>query len=423
MFREIMEAAESRLRRGEILALLAIDLDHFKTVNDTLGHGVGDSVLTKVAARLRESCREVDTVARLGGDEFAVLTGTLASPADAATLANRIVTRAAEPLEVDGHNIVIGASVGIAVAPGDGSDSETLLKNADLALYRAKHDGRGAYHFFEKGMDANLQERRALELALRQALARNEFRLVFQPLFNLKESRICGLEALLRWYHPERGTIGPSEFVPIAEDAGLIVPIGEWVLREACRAAAAWPDDIHVAVNLSTVQFRNRKLYDHVKAALDVSGLKPGRLELEVTESLLVVDSEATMRTLHELRKLGVRIAMDDFGTGYSSLSYLRSFPFDKIKIDRSFVADMSSREDSRAIVNAVIGLGRSLGMSTAAEGVETEAQLDLVRDQGCTEVQGFLLSPPLPGSAIDKLFAETAGMDEWTRTLRGSAA
>jgi diguanylate cyclase (GGDEF)-like protein len=272
MFREIMEAAESRLRRGEVLALLAIDLDHFKTVNDTLGHGVGDAVLTKVAARLRESCRESDTVARLGGDEFAVLTGTLASPADAATLANRIVTRAAEPLEVDGHNIVIGASVGIAVAPGDGSDSETLLKNADLALYRAKHDGRGAYHFFEKGMDANLQERRALELALRQALARNEFRLVFQPLFNLKESSICGLEALLRWYHPERGTIPPSEFVPIAEDAGLIVPIGEWVLREACRAAAAWPDDIHVAVNLSTVQFRNRKLYDHVKAALDAPG-------------------------------------------------------------------------------------------------------------------------------------------------------
>jgi diguanylate cyclase (GGDEF)-like protein len=419
LFRETMDSAEQRIKRRETLAVLAIDLDHFKIVNDTLGHGVGDVVLRLVADRLRTCCREGDAVARLGGDEFAILTGPLAEAADAATIANRVVKQIAEPFDVEGHNIMIGASVGIAVAPGDGQISETLLKNADLALYRAKNEGRGAYHFFEKGMDATLQERRALEFALRQALAANEFRLVFQPLFNLKEGRICCLEALLRWYHPERGTIPPNEFIPIAEDTGLIVSIGEWVLREACQAAVAWPDDVRVAVNLSTAQFRNRGLLQHIKSALEASGLKPKRLELEVTESLLLADGESTLHTLHELRRLGVRISMDDFGTGYSSLSYLRSFPFDKIKIDQSFVKDLSAKEDSRAIVSAVIGLGRSLGMSTTAEGVETEAQLDLVRQQGCTEVQGFLFSPPLPASAISKLFAETTGMDEWTRTLK----
>ena len=422
MFGEIMDAAEQRIGRNEVLAVLAIDLDHFKTVNDTLGHGMGDAVLKMVGDRLRASCREGDIVARLGGDEFAILTSPLAHPHDAAGLADRIVKHAAEPFEIDRHTVAIGASVGIAVAPGDGGDAETLLKNADLALYRAKHDGRGAYHFFEKGMDAALQERRALEMGLRQALARNEFRLVFQPLFNLKEGRICGLEALIRWYHPERGTIPPADFIPIAEEVGLIVPIGDWVLREACRAAVSWPEDIHIAVNLSTVQFRNRNLYQHVKTALDESGLQAERLELEVTESLLLVDNASTLKTLFDLRKLGVRISMDDFGTGYSSLSYLRSFPFDKIKIDRSFVHDMSTGEDSQAIVKAVIGLGRSLGMSTAAEGVETEAQLDLVRRQGCTEVQGFLFSPPLPAAAIDRLFADAGGMDAWTRTLRHSA-
>jgi len=420
-FGETMEAAEHRIERRETLAIIAIDLDHFKMVNDTLGHGIGDSVLRKVGERLRACCRQGDEVSRLGGDEFAILTGPLDDGADAAAIADRVVKQIAEPLEVDGHSVLIGASVGIAVAPGDGLTSETLLKNADLALYRAKNDGRGAYHFFEKGMDATLQERRALELGLRQALVRGEFRLVFQPLFNLEEGRICCLEALLRWYHPERGTIPPNEFIPIAEDTGLIVAIGEWVLHEACRAAATWPKNVRVAVNLSTVQFRNRNLFQHIKAALDAAGLEPERLELEVTESLLLANVETTLITLHQLRQLGVRISMDDFGTGYSSLSYLRSFPFDKIKIDQSFVRDLSAKEDSRAIVTAVIGLGRSLGMSTTAEGVETEAQLNLVREQGCTEVQGFLFSPPLPGSAITKLFAETAGMEEWTRTIRKS--
>ena len=421
MFRETMDGAEQRIKRGEIVAVLAIDLDHFKLVNDTLGHGVGDILLRMVADRLRASCRDGDAVARLGGDEFAILTAALVHAHDAASVADRIVKNMAEPFEIDGNEIVIGASVGIAVAPGDGIRSEALLKNADLALYRAKNEGRGAYHFFEKGMDAALQERRATELGLRQALARGEFRLVFQPLFNLDENRICGLEALLRWYTPERGTIPPQDFIPVAEETGLIVPIGEWVLREACRAASGWPRDVRVAMNLSTAQFRNRNLYSHIKLALDSADLEPSRLELEVTESLLLNESESTLRTLHQLRKLGVRISMDDFGTGYSSLSYLRSFPFDKIKIDQSFVRDVAIKEDSRAIVSAVIGLGRSLGMATTAEGIETEAQLDMVRSQGCTEVQGFLLSPPLPASAIDRLFAETGGLKEWTRTLSES--
>jgi diguanylate cyclase (GGDEF)-like protein len=421
-FGEAMETADQRIRRRERFAVLAVDLDHFKIVNDTLGHGIGDKVLAEVGARLRGCCREGDEVCRLGGDEFAVITGPLDAPRDAAAIAERIVSRMADAFEVDGHSIVIGASVGIAVAPGDGASSEALLKNADLALYRAKNGGRSAYHFFESGMDAALQERRTLELGLRQALANREFRLVFQPLFNLEEGRICCLEALVRWQHPERGTIPPSEFIPIAEDTGLIVPIGEWVMVEACRTAATWPEDVRVAVNLSTVQFRSRNLFNHIKTALAVSGLPAERLEIEVTESLLLADVEATITTLHQLRALGVRISMDDFGTGYSSLSYLRSFPFDKIKIDQSFVKDLSAKEDSRAIVSAVIGLGRSLGMSTTAEGVETEAQLDLVRRQGCTEVQGFLFSPPLPATAIAKLFAEHAGMEEWTRTLRKSA-
>ncbi len=419
MFSEMMTAAEVRIGRRETIAILAIDLDHFKAVNDTLGHGTGDALLKLVAQRLKEACRQGDEISRLGGDEFAVLTGTLRHARDAAAVADRIVKQMAIPFDVDGDSVVIGASVGIAVAPVDGTTAETLLKNADLALYRAKNDGRGAYHFFEKGMDAALQERRFLELGLRQALARREFRLVFQPLFNLKEKRICALEALLRWDSPDRGSIPPTEFIPVAEDTGLIVAIGEWVLREGCKAAAGWPDNVRVAINLSTVQFRGRELYNQVEAALAESGLAPGRLELEITESLLLAESETTLKTLHRLRGLGVRISMDDFGTGYSSLSYLRSFPFDKIKIDRSFVRDLSAKQDSRAIVNAVIGLGQSLGMSTTAEGVETEDQLDVVREQGCTEVQGFLFSPPLPASAIAKLFAETSGMDPWLATLR----
>jgi diguanylate cyclase (GGDEF)-like protein len=405
-FREQMEFAEARMRRGETMAVLCVDLDHFKGVNDTLGHLVGDAILQAVADRLRACVREIDLVARLGGDEFAVLQSALSLPEDGAVLASRIVEAIAEPFDVQGHQILIGASIGIAVAPADGRDANTLMKNADLALYRAKGEGRGAFHFFEPGMDAAIQERHAIEVGLRLALSRNELRLVYQPLLSLHENRIVGLEALLRWDHPERGTIPPQEFVPVAEETGLIIPIGEWVLREACAAAASWPDDVSIAVNLSPVQFKNRNLTHHVTNALAESGLSPRRLELEITESLLLSDSDLTIKILHQLRRLGVRISMDDFGTGYSSLSHLRSFPFDKIKIDRSFVHELTSRSDSAAIVTAVIGLGRSLGIATTAEGVETEAQLDIVREQGCSEVQGFLFSPPLPAVAVARLLA-----------------
>jgi diguanylate cyclase (GGDEF)-like protein len=422
-FREIMDSVEERIRRREMVAVLAVDLDHFKSVNDTLGHGAGDALLKLVSDRLKQACREGDTIARLGGDEFAVLTGPLQGAADAAAIARRIVKKMTTPCDIDGHRIVVGASVGIAIAPLDGTNAETLTKNADVALYRAKADGRVGYHFFEKGMDAVLQARRQMELGLRQALAADEFRLVFQPLLNLAEQRVCALEALLRWDSPERGGIPPSEFIPIAEETGLIVPIGEWVLREACKAAARWPENVRVAVNLSTVQVRNRDLYDQVRQALEAAHLPPDRLELEVTESLLLVETEMTLLTLHNIRNLGVHISMDDFGTGYSSLSYLRLFPFDKIKIDRSFVKDLSEKHDSRAIVSAVVGLGRSLGISTTAEGVETEAQLDAIREQGCTEVQGYLFSPPLPPSAVDRLFEAKGAMEDLLRRSSEAAA
>jgi predicted signal transduction protein with EAL and GGDEF domain len=307
----------------------------------------------------------------------------------------------ASPFSIDGHQIAIGASVGIAIAPDDGDTTDQLMKNADLALYRAKAEGRSTFHFFERGMDEAIQQRRQIEAGLRLAIPRNELRLVFQPLMGLKEDRITCFEALLRWDHAERGTISPAEFIPIAEETGLIVPIGEWVLREACRTAMTWPTNARVAVNLSTVQFKNKKLYETVLSALQESGLPPTRLELEITESLLLAESEPTLQTLHKLRALGVRISMDDFGTGYSSLSYLRSFPFDKIKIDRSFMRDLESKGDSLAIIKAVIGLGQSLGMATTAEGIETEEQLAAVREQGCNEVQGFLFSPPVDANAV----------------------
>jgi diguanylate cyclase (GGDEF)-like protein len=407
LFGEDMEVAEARIRRGESIAVLCIDLDHFKSVNDTLGHAIGDAVLKEVGVRLKACCRGADVVARLGGDEFAVLIGPLRHASSAANLAERIVKAIADPFDIGDHRVLIGASIGIAVSPQDGPDAATLFKNADLALYRAKGEGRSTFHFFEPGMDAALQERRNIEVGLRHALANGQLRLVFQPLVNPDGGQIRGLEALLRWYHPERGTIPPDAFIPVAEDTGLIVPIGEWVLREACAVASTWPKHVRVAVNLSPSQFKSRHLVDQVRDALAAAALAPDRLELEITESLLLGDNQATLRTLHQLRDLGVHIVMDDFGTGYSSLSYLRSFPFDKIKIDRAFVHELATTAgDSLAIVKAVIGLGRSLGISTTAEGVETEAQLDMVRAQGCTEVQGFLFSPPLPSAAVGRLFA-----------------
>jgi len=408
-FLEEMAASEAGLDRGDKLAVLCIDLDHFKEVNDTLGHAIGDKVLKQVSARLWGSTRENDVLARLGGDEFSLLLRGVEKPADAAAIADRITRTMSTPFSIDGHQITIGASVGIAMAPDDGTTTDQLMKNADLALYRAKAEGRSTFHFFERGMDQAIQHRRQIEAGLRQALARKELRLVYQPLVGLKEDRVTCLEALLRWDHAEKGTISPAEFIPIAEETGLIVPIGEWVLREACRTAMTWPTDARVAVNLSTVQFKNNKLYETVVAALHESGLPPTRLELEITESLLLAESEPTLQTLHKLRALGVRISMDDFGTGYSSLSYLRSFPFDKIKIDRSFMRDLEQKGDSLAIIKAVIGLGHSLGMSTTAEGIETEEQLAAVREQGCNEVQGFLFSPPIDAKAVIEMLKAEA--------------
>jgi diguanylate cyclase (GGDEF)-like protein len=407
-FLEEMAASEAGIERGEKAAVLCIDLDHFKSVNDMLGHAVGDKLLKQASARIWGTTRETDLLARLGGDEFSLLLRPVDRPSDAAAIAERIVKTMTAPFMIDGHQIAIGASVGIAMAPQDGENTDVLMKNADMALYRAKSEGRSTYHFFEKEMDAAIQKRRMIEAGLRTALAANELRLVFQPLVGLKENRVTCFEALLRWTHGDT-QISPVEFIPVAEETGLIVPIGEWVLREACRTAMRWPSDARVAVNLSAVQFKSKRLFETVQAVLNETGLPPTRLELEITESLLLNDNEQTLQTLHRLRAIGIRISMDDFGTGYSSLSYLRSFPFDKIKIDRSFMRDLESRGDSLAIIKAVIGLGHSLGMSTTAEGVETEEQLRAVREQGCNEVQGFLFSPPLEAPQVLQLLANEA--------------
>ena len=395
-------------RRGMRFAVLCLDLDRFKGVNDTLGHPIGDKLLIAAADRLRSCVREVDTIARLGGDEFAILQAYDDHPEHTAALARRICECMARPFEIDGHQVVVGSSIGIALAPDDGESPDDLLRNADMALYRAKADGRGIYRFFEPEMDARMQARRMLELDLRKALETNEFRLYYQPLVDMQSNEVSGFEALLRWPHANHGLVSPSDFIPVAEEIGLIVPLGEWVIRQACRDAARWPGDVRVAVNLSPAQFRSDNLVAIVFSALSRSGLKPNRLELEITENALLENSDATLTTLHALRDMGVRIAMDDFGTGYSSLSYLRSFPFDKIKIDGSFVRDLSGKADAAAIVNAVASLSRSLGMATTAEGVETDAQKALVKEAGYTEMQGFLFSEAIPADQVaERYFAD----------------
>jgi diguanylate cyclase (GGDEF)-like protein/PAS domain S-box-containing protein len=407
LFRDQLELALRRTTRGERVAVFCIDLDNFKDVNDSLGHPIGDGLLKEVAQRLSKSIREGDTVARLGGDEFAIVQiGSELQVSEATALARRLVEVVGAPYLIQGHQVTIGTSIGISVAPGDGSDPDQLLKNADMALYRAKADGRGTYRFFETEMDAKAQARRALELELRAALLRGEFEIYYQPIHDLNGDQIVCFEALVRWNHPLRGLIPPADFISIAEETGLIIPIGDWVLRTACADAVRWSRGVRVAVNLSPAQFKSREFVTSVMAALYASGLAAGRLELEITESVLLQDSEATLATLHKLRGLGVRISMDDFGTGYSSLSYLRSFPFDKIKIDRSFVHELATRGDSMAIVRAVTGLGKSLGICTTAEGVETREQLALLRSEGCNEVQGFLFSPPRPAAEVEKMLS-----------------
>jgi diguanylate cyclase (GGDEF)-like protein len=411
LFRQRMEHALSHLRRDEQVSVLCLDLDHFKNVNDTLGHPVGDALLRAVADRLKDCVREQDTIARLGGDEFAIVQVAVdPQHVHATSVANRIIEVLSAPYRVEGHQIVVGASVGIAVTPTDGTDQDQLLKNADLALYRAKTDGRGTYRYFEQQMDAAAQARRLLEIDLRAAVAEGQFELHYQPILDLGTDAVVSVEALVRWNHPKRGMIPPLEFIPLAEETGMIVALGEWVLRNACAEAVRWPQDIRVAVNLSPVQFKNRNLVASVANAVAAAGLAPQRLELEITEAVLLQESASTLATLHTLRAFGVRISMDDFGTGYSSLSYLRSFPFDKIKIDRSFITELATRDDAMAIVRAVTGLGKSLGISTTAEGVETNEQLALLRSEGCTEVQGYLLSRPLTAAGIESMLIANEG-------------
>jgi diguanylate cyclase (GGDEF)-like protein len=408
LFQERVEQELAHVGRGSKAAILCLDLDRFKAINDTFGHPVGDMLLRVVAERLTAAVREVDMVARLGSDEFAVIQVGLERPEDIAKLANRIVDLLSAPYQLDGHEVIIGASLGVALAPTDGTYFDKLLKCADMALYRVKLDGQGGFRFFEPEMDEQLQARYALEQDMRHALAAEEFELFYQPLVNLERGEISGFEALMRWRHPTRGLVYPADFIPAAEETGLIVRLGEWALLRACADAATWPIAVKVAVNLSPVQFKSQTLVPIVIDALAKSGLPGSRLELEITESIMLQDSTATLATLHALRDIGVRIAMDDFGTGYSSLSYLRSFPFDKIKIDQSFIRDLGESKDSAAIVRAVTSLGRSLGMETTAEGVETQAQLNQLQMQSCTEAQGYLFSRPCPTGEVARLLRES---------------
>jgi diguanylate cyclase (GGDEF)-like protein/PAS domain S-box-containing protein len=403
-FQDRLQQALARSQPGRRVAVMCVDLDLFKNVNDSFGHPMGDRLLRLVAARLQSEVRGDNLVARLGGDEFAIVLGADVSPNEASDFADRLIAKLSDRYDIDGTEIVVGASIGIALSPGDGATTEELLRNADMALYRAKSDGGGVHRFFEREMDRQAQRRRDLERDLRRAFSNGEFELHYQPLVDVTAEKISGFESLLRWRHPDKGMISPADFIPVAEDIGLIVPLGEWVLREACSEAARWPAEIKVAVNLSPVQFRGRNLVQAVISALAHSGLSPRRLELEITESVFLAETDANLAILHQLRELGVSISLDDFGTGYSSLSYLRSFPFDKIKIDRSFVKDLALRNDCVAIVRAISGLGRSLNITTTAEGVETVDQLDWLRAEGCNEVQGFLFSAARPAAEIEAL-------------------
>src|SRR5215510_10494408 len=407
LFREKLEQALKDLKPGVQLAVLYIDIDEFKSVNDALGHPVGDELLKGVAWRLRSCLGESDIAARLGGDEFAVIQHPVHGAAETERLVESIYRAIRKPLECAGHLITTDASVGIAMAPRDGIHLDQLLKNADLALYGAKGDGRRTFRFFKPGMDARAKARRMLESELRYAIAGGGFETYYQPVVDLRDNKISGCEALLRWRHPERGTISPADFIPVAEDTGLINELGQFVLETACREAAKWPDDVRIAVNVSPVQFRGQTLALNVATALAAAGIAPSRLELEITEAVLMRDDEAALAMLHQLRALGVKIALDDFGTGYSSLSYLHRFPFDKIKIDRSFVKNIGDEGASSAIIQAVVNIAAASNMTTTAEGVEQEWQRELLRELGCTEMQGYLFSPAVSAAELARLMAD----------------
>ena len=409
-FYDQMETITKHLRRAESIGVLSLDLDHFKAVNDTLGHPIGDRLLREAAQRMQNCLRDGDIVARLGGDEFAILQVPVEKPADVTALATRLIEAVGAPYDFDDRKVVVGVSVGIALAPSDGDEPDALIKNADLALYRAKADGGGVYRFFEAEMDARMQARRVIELDLRRAISNGgEFELLYQPIVDVETGKIVSCEALVRWHHPERGLVMPQEFIPVAEATGLIVQLGEWVLQHACAEAVHWPNDIAVAVNLSPAQFKSKNLVPAVINALAASGLPASRLELEITELVLLEESDGAFAILHQLHDLGIRIAMDDFGTGYSSLGYLRRFPFSTIKIDQSFIRDLPGKEDSLAIVRAVVGLSSSLGIKTIAEGVETEEQLASITSEGCTGSQGFLFSKPRLGTEVRQMLGKQA--------------
>jgi diguanylate cyclase (GGDEF)-like protein len=408
LFKEqLEEALEDVTLTPHPLAVLFLDLDGFKAVNDTLGHSVGDMLLKSIAAKLRDLLPSTDRIARLGGDEFAILQVSRQQPASSISLAEKIIDVVGHTHSIDGHDVTVGASVGIAVARPGEMNTENFLKSADLAMYAAKSEGRGTYRMFDPEMDAAVQTRRSMERDMRTALAQGDFNLFYQPLVNLQTKKVTSFEALMRWTHAERGIVPPAVFIPVAEEMGLIVQIGEWALRRACSEAVGWPDDIRVSVNLSPLQFSKGNLVSSVVSALAFSGLPPSRLELEITESVLLEKTERNIVILNQLRQMGVRISMDDFGTGYSSIGYLRSFPFDKIKIDQSFVRDLMVDKGSLAIVRAIAGLGVSFGMTTTAEGVETEEQMRCLDLEGCIEVQGYLYSKPVPADEVAELLTK----------------
>ncbi|HBZ45237.1 MAG TPA: diguanylate cyclase [Maritimibacter sp.] len=405
-FYEQLETVIKHHRPGELAGVLSLDLDHFKAVNDTLGHPIGDLLLQAAARRMQSCLRGEDIPARLGGDEFAIIQTPVKEPSDITALASRLIEVVSAPYELEGRQVIVGVSIGVSVSPGDGTDPDALMKNADLALYRAKADGGGVYRFFEPEMDARMQARRLIELDLRKAIHNGgEFELLYQPMVDVKTGKVDSCEALLRWTSPERGLVMPAEFIPVAEATGLIVPLGEWVLYNACVEAARWPEEISVSVNLSPAQFKSKKLVQSIKNALAESGLPASRLELEITEQVLMNESEGAFSILHQIRDLGIRVAMDDFGTGYSSIGYLRAFPFSKIKIDQSFVRDLPGKKDSIAIVRAVVALSGSLGIVTTAEGVETEEQYASVTTEGCNLVQGNFFSEPRPSAEVVQFF------------------